>query len=75
MTDIPVTSDAFGKWLIDQDKTEWPEALLANAERARLSLQSMEARGPSEAGIGKVMDEANKKDLQDFAAAYAEWKR
>ena len=35
---MPTTSTAFGQWLIRRDKTEWPDALLTKAERARLSL-------------------------------------
>jgi hypothetical protein len=69
---IPTTSQEFARWLIAQDKTCWPDALLTKAERARLSLQSMEQPAFDQS---EALQTGTARDLHAFTQAYEEWKR
>lgn len=57
--------------LIEKHKSEWPADLLAKAERARLTLRSIELNTNP---VPKALVEQFNTDLTAFYEAYSEWR-
>lgn len=61
----------FSRWLAEQDQSAWPDKLKVSAERALLTLKSLDQRDVHKS---ESLMEESRKDLAAFAAAYAEWR-
>ena len=70
MTDIPASAREFTRWF-DERSPEWPSALFDAGIQAMLSLDYLDQ--PAENRSPRT-DEMARRDLFDFATAYAEWK-
>src|ERR1041385_7264311 len=68
---LPRTIRAFERWG-DENHHAWPEPLRVAADRALLTLKSMDQPAFAKS---EVLQRESAKDLQAFAVAYAEWKR
>ena len=71
MIGIPASAREFDRWYYER-RSDWPQPLQDAGQRALLTLKTLDQ---PDAFKSPAFMAASKKDLQDFASAYAEWKR